>query len=807
MTLASCRAGLLTNIRDSSKEREEKKDRPKEEVKPPKFDLIFRNPKAKDCGLSLRRFEKEEDGLRLFEQFREKIFVLVRATDSFPGRDLMGKWMHSAVKHPSWTIAHLAAVHNQLDVLKHQLVARYLNEVCEEGRTPLIMAIESLNTPVVQLLVDQGARVDTTDHYNNSPFHYAIKLESKSLLEIICRAQGACVGMNQKNYKGQTPLQAACMIGLTGCVEHLLRQGADVNSASFSKNSQKLAGRHMGDRELGLYSERQMRKGGTPLHWVKTRLSLELMIDIGCDLNARNSTGDTALHVVADKRRLDSLIWLLIEGADVNAKGNNDDTPLHVAVRGSNPQKPQDAWMLFKQKAEQKKSYVWPNTHEQKYETLPIIQILLAFGADPNALNKKGETPRHIASVMASDLHNPRFDQLLFTLHAIGAQRCTLKTFECTEGCSPNGTFDGVPPADFGKDTNEIFDGPLSNTILKKAVERRQNAKLRKDQRKRRCRALAIDGGGVKGLMTLRALKCLEEAVEAPIIELFDWIMGTSAGGISALCLASGRTLDEVFRSAFRLKEKFIVGPRPYDTDGVEEFLKKELGDDTKFSDIKKPRIAVTAVNAESWPTRLKLFRNYDSPRALLDGTPEPPDNEWLWSAARATGAAPTFFRPYKKYLDGAVMSNNPTLDLLTEITEYNASMENQPSEQFDIDIIVSVGGGMRPTAPVSTIDALQLDPGLFGAARVAYSVGHLLKFCVEQIAEPDGRHVDRARAWCYGLGVPYARLQPALSQYVAVNESDNKVIAKMLWETMAYFRQHSDELALIADLLRNDKT
>lgn len=111
-------------------------------------------------------------------------------------------------------------------------------------------------------------------------------------------------------------------------------------------------------------------------------------------------------------------------------------------------------------------------------------------------------------------------------------------------------------------------------------------------------------------------------------------------------------------------------------------------------------RVGVTACNAESWPTKLKVFRNYESPKSLLEGCPEPPDDECLWSAARATGAAPTFFRfvsnyhhdhnnnnnnnntlcnfcrPYKKYLDGAVMANNPTLDLMTEITEYNAAME-----------------------------------------------------------------------------------------------------------------------------------
>ena len=78
------------------------------------------------------------------------------------------------------------------------------------------------------------------------------------------------------------------------------------------------------------------------------------MVDIGCDLNATNKDGDTALHVVASKRRLDSLIWLLIEGANVNAQNAAGDTALDVAVRSAQVPKPQDAWMLFKQKVEQK---------------------------------------------------------------------------------------------------------------------------------------------------------------------------------------------------------------------------------------------------------------------------------------------------------------------------------------------------------------------------------------------------------------------------------------------------------------------
>lgn len=87
-----------------------------------------------------------------------------------------------------------------------------------------------------------------------------------------------------------------------------------------------------------------------------------------------------------------------------------------------------------------------------QHDGLSIVQILLAFGADLNSVNAAEETPRHIAAVMASDTHTPRLDQLLFTLHAVGAKRCSKKGPECTDGCSPDGSFDGVPPQDFCKE-------------------------------------------------------------------------------------------------------------------------------------------------------------------------------------------------------------------------------------------------------------------------------------------------------------------------------------------------------------------
>lgn len=41
---------------------------------------------------------------------------------------------------------------------------------------------------------------------------------------------------------------------------------------------------------------------------------------------------------------------------------------------------------------------------------------------------------------------------------------------------------------------------------------------------------------------------------------------------------------------------------------------------------------------------------------------PPPPEKQLIWKAARATGAAPSYFRAFDYFLDGGLIANNPTL-------------------------------------------------------------------------------------------------------------------------------------------------
>lgn len=51
---------------------------------------------------------------------------------------------------------------------------------------------------------------------------------------------------------------------------------------------------------------------------------------------------------------------------------------------------------------------------------------------------------------------------------------------------------------------------------------------------------LCLDGGGIKGLVLIQMLIALEREAGRPTRELFDWVAGTSTGGILALAIIHG---------------------------------------------------------------------------------------------------------------------------------------------------------------------------------------------------------------------------------------------------------------------------
>lgn len=57
-------------------------------------------------------------------------------------------------------------------------------------------------------------------------------------------------------------------------------------------------------------------------------------------------------------------------------------------------------------------------------------------------------------------------------------------------------------------------------------------------------RILFLDGGGVRGLIQIEVLSTLEKVTGQRIVDLFDWIIGTSTGGIVALGLVYGEQVN-----------------------------------------------------------------------------------------------------------------------------------------------------------------------------------------------------------------------------------------------------------------------
>ena len=103
-------------------------------------------------------------------------------------------------------------------------------------------------------------------------------------------------------------------------------------------------------------------------------------------------------------------------------------------------------------------------------------------------------------------------------------------------------------------------------------------------------RILAIDGGGVRGIIPAVALAELERVTCRPARELFDFVAGTSTGALVVAAVAAGipaERIVEMYRDRapqlfrrlplFSTLQRIVVG-HMYDVDRLHRFIRAELG-------------------------------------------------------------------------------------------------------------------------------------------------------------------------------------------------------------------------------------
>ena len=79
---------------------------------------------------------------------------------------------------------------------------------------------------------------------------------------------------------------------------------------------------------------------------------------------------------------------------------------------------------------------------------------------------------------------------------------------------------------------------PTSEQALELVTQQQREVDYR---RRFGSRILCLDGGGMRGLVQIEILRQIEKKTGKKITELFDWIVGTSTGGIIALALVYGK--------------------------------------------------------------------------------------------------------------------------------------------------------------------------------------------------------------------------------------------------------------------------
>jgi predicted acylesterase/phospholipase RssA len=239
-------------------------------------------------------------------------------------------------------------------------------------------------------------------------------------------------------------------------------------------------------------------------------------------------------------------------------------------------------------------------------------------------------------------------------------------------------------------------------------------------------RILALDGGGLRGILTLGILEEIERELRQRhggdagfrLCHYFDLIAGTSTGAIIAAALVKGMSVAEILEKYRELGSRVFQRSllrqgllrAKYDEGRLIEELKKVFGANTTLGDKTLCTGLLVVIKrldtASPWPVSNNPNGKYFASKP--NGTIGNGDYK-LWQAVRASTAAPDFFDPeritvaqmtghtpvYGDFVDGGVSPfNNPSFQALLYATASGYQLKWPTGE--DKILLVSVGTGTQ---------------------------------------------------------------------------------------------------------------
>lgn len=190
---------------------------------------------------------------------------------------------------------------------------------------------------------------------------------------------------------------------------------------------------------------------------------------------------------------------------------------------------------------------------------------------------------------------------------------------------------------------------------------------------------LSIDGGGLGGKFPASVLATLESQLGEPLYKYFDMMVGTSTGGIIAICLAMGISAGDVLKfyktesplifkrlSTWKRLANQAMGRPLHDPTQLRASLTKVLGN--KLIADAHTRLVVPATDARTG--QVYVYKTAHHSKFMTDY------RRGAVEAAAATSAAPILFPEFTNndglpLMDGMIWANNPLLVGITEAVAF----------------------------------------------------------------------------------------------------------------------------------------